>query len=135
MGRQFALGKPYEPTLAGGGNFRPDPAWPMGDDGPPVRRAAGDLADGTVVDQMPRMLVCAAEECVWSGTDANALLFRTSRKILSFLHREHEGLFGIDVLAGVDHGFGDFVVRGGDGEIDDDVNVSRLQKTVYRFGS
>ena len=66
-----------------------------------VGGAGGDGAERAVVDQLARQLVRAAEEGVGRGADAQVAVGQRL-ELQALLDAEHEGLLGVDVLAGLE---------------------------------
>ena len=100
-----------------------------------VAGATGDPAELAAVDQLARQLMRAAEECVRCRTDAQPLLLGPFLEVEPFLDRQHERLFRIDVLAGLQHRLRHFIMHGRNGEVDDDVDLVVLEKVVGRLGA
>ena len=82
-----------------------------------------------------RQLVRAAEERVGRRADAQPLLLRALLEVEPFLDRQHERLFRIDVLAGVEHLPRHVVVHRRYRQVDDDVDVVRREQLVDGLGA
>ena len=80
-------------------------------------------------------LVGAAEKGVGRGADAQLLPLRAFLQVQPFLHRKHEGLFRIDVLARIERLPRHLVVNGRNGEVDDDVDRIVPEQFLHGFGA
>ena len=100
-----------------------------------VAGAAGDLAELAAVDEVARQLMRAAEERVGRRADAQPLLLRPLLEIEALLDRQHERLFRIDVLAGVEDLLRYLVMHRRDGQVDDDVDVVGLEQLFDGLGA
>ena len=96
-------------------------------------RAAGDFSHLAAVDEIARKLMRAAEEGVGRRADAQALFLRPLLQVQPLPDRKHEGLFRIDVLAGVEHLLRHRVMRGRIRQVDHDVDVGCGEQAVHRL--
>ena len=95
-----------------------------------VCRDADDLADGALVQQPAHGLELGGQEGVGRGADEEALGSGKLDDLVCLLEAVGQGLFAVDVLAGLQGGHGQAVVGGGIGEDDDDVHLRVCQHLV-----
>ena len=88
-----------------------------------VGGGADDLADEAVVDDLAAGHDAGAEDGVGGGAGAELALFRLGEDGFAFLVGEGVGLFAVGVLAGAKGAEIDGGVDGGDGEVEDGVDI------------
>ena len=93
------------------------------------------LPTATVIDQMAGKLVRSTEKRIRRRADADTLFRSPLGEIPAFGDRKHEGLFRVDMLAGIDHLARHLIVNRRDGEIDHQINVRRAQQSFHGFGA
>jgi hypothetical protein len=93
--------------------------------------AAGNRrADRAVVDQLARGLVAAAEKGVRRAADPQVLLRSDVQHLSRLRDVDAERLFGMDMLAGVEHCEADVSVSQRHREVDHDLDVVALEELV-----
>ncbi len=93
------------------------------------------LTELALVDQLAGQLMGAAQEGIGRRADPQAFPFGALLQVQPFLDRQHEGLFRIDVLAGVEDLPGDPIVNGRHRQVDDDVDIIGLEQAVDGLGA
>ena len=88
---------------------------------------ADDLADGALIQELAHGLELGSQEGVGSGADEEALLFCKLDDLVGLLEAVGQGLFAVDMLAGLQRCHGQAVVGGGIGEDDDDVDLGVIK--------
>ncbi len=80
-------------------------------------------ADGALVDQAPRQPAGGAEEGVGRRAEREAARCGLATSVAAGLGFDGERLLGEDVLAGGERPHGDVEMRGGDRQVEDEVDV------------
>ena len=88
-----------------------------------VGEGGDGFADGAGVDDLAGGLDAAAEDGVGRAADAEFAFLGFLEDLETFLVGEGEGFFAVDVLAGAEGGEVDADVGGGDGEVENGVDV------------
>ncbi len=97
--------------------------------------AGGDPPDPPLIHSLAGELVGAAEKGIGRAADGEVFRGRESAQLLALGQRQHQRLFGIDMLAGFEDPLGNREMRIGDGQVDDDVDLRIGQKFVDRLGA
>ncbi len=92
-----------------------------------VGRDADDLADGALVQQLAHGLELRGQEGVGRGAHKETLFRGKFHDLIGLLEACGQGLFAVDMFAGLQGGHGQAVVGGGVGEDDDDVHLGVRQ--------
>ena len=99
------------------------------------RAAARDPAEPAAVDQLTDVLKAAAEEGIRGAADEQALFLRELDQLFALRERHGEGLFRVDMLAGLERGEVVLIVRLRRGQVEHEVDVRvRDQLHARRIG-
>lgn len=99
------------------------------------RAAARNPAEPAAVDQLTDVLKAAAEEGIRGAADEQALFLRELDQLFALRERHGEGLFRVDVLAGLERGEVVLIVRLRRGQVEHEVDVRvRDQLHAGRIG-
>ena len=99
------------------------------------RAAARDPAEPAAVDQLTDVLKAAAEEGIRGAADEQALFLRELDQFFALRERHGEGLFRVDVLAGLERSEVVLIVRLRRGQVEHEVDVRvRDQLHAGRIG-
>ena len=93
---------------------------------------ADDLADGALIQELAHGLEFGGQEGVGRGTHKEALRSGKLDDLIRLLQARGQGLFAVDMLAGLQGSHGQAVVGGGVGENDDDVHLGIRQHFLRR---
>jgi hypothetical protein len=98
-------------------------------------RRADRLADPAVVDELAAGLDAAAEEGVRRAADAHAFGLRRRQQRPALFAGDGQRFFVVDGFPRLHRRHRHVVVRVGDGEVDDDLDVGIGEKFVHRAGA